>query len=200
MDIAAAGASFGLLFVMELGDKTQLAVFSLSGRTRQGPAVFAGATAALLILTLIAATLGAVAAEFLPEEPLALAAGAAFVAVGAFILWSGYRGRTAGRGEDSPAADTLRTAGTAGVAALAFGVTMVAELGDKSQLAVIGLAARTGQPVEVFAGAAAALALVTLLGVLAGAAIARRVPQRLVSLVAGVVFIVVGALSLAGVM
>ncbi len=45
MDIAAAETSFGLLFVMELGDKTHLAVLSLSGRTRRGPAVFAGATA-----------------------------------------------------------------------------------------------------------------------------------------------------------
>ena len=200
MDIAAVGTSFGLLFVMELGDKTQLAVFSLSGRTRRGPAVFAGATAALVILTLVAATLGAVAAEFLPERPLALGAGAAFVAIGLFILWSIRRGRETDEGRDAPAAGRLHSAGAPGVAALAFGVTMVAELGDKSQLAVIGLTARTGQPVEVFAGAAAALALVTLLGVLAGAVIARRVPQRLVSLVAAVVFIVVGALSLAGVM
>ena len=200
MDIAAAGASFGLLFVMELGDKTQLAVLSLSGRTRRGPAVFAGATAALLVLTLAAATLGAVAAEFLPERPLALAAGAAFVAIGLFMLWSGRGGRGAGAGRDAPATGGLPASGARGVAALAFGVTMMAELGDKSQLAVIGLTARTGQPVEVFAGAAVALALVTLLGVLAGAIIARRVPQRSVSLVAGGVFIVAGALSLAGVM
>ena len=200
MDIAAAGTSFGLLFVMELGDKTQLAVLSLSGRTRRGPAVFAGATAALLVLTLAAATLGAVAAEFLPERPLALAAGAAFVAIGLFILWSSRGGRGAGDDRDASATGDLRASGARGVAVLAFGVTMMAELGDKSQLAVIGLTARTGQPVEVFAGAAVALALVTLLGVLAGAIIARRMPQRSVSLVAGAVFIVAGALSLAGVM
>ena len=200
MDIAAAGASFGLLFVMELGDKTQLAVLSLSGRTRRGPAVFAGATAALLVLTLAAATLGAVAAEFLPERPLALAAGAVFVAIGLFMLWSSRGGREADDNRDARATRGVRVGGARGVAALAFGVTMMAELGDKSQLAVIGLTARTGQPVEVFAGAAVALALVTLLGVLAGAIIARRVPQRSVSLVAGGVFIVAGALSLAGVM
>ena len=200
MDIATAGSSFGLLFIMELGDKTQLAVLSLSGRTRRGPAVFAGAAAALLALTLIATTLGAVAAEFLPERPLALAAGAAFVAIGLFILWSNRGRETADDGDDPSAAGRLQSAGTAGVAALAFGVTLVAELGDKSQLAVVGLAARTDQPVEVFAGAAVALALVTLLGVLAGAIIARRMPRRPVSLVAAAVFVVVGALSLAGVM
>jgi len=200
LDIGTAGTAFGLLFVMELGDKTQLAVFSLSGRTRRGVAVFVGATAALLVLAAAAAALGEVAAEFLPERALTVVAGVGFLAIGLFVLWSSLRG---GRGEgdgESVASGSPDRRGALSVAALAFGLTLVAELGDKSQLAVIAISARTGKPVEVFAGAAAALALVTLLGALAGAIVAHRVPQRLVSRVAGAVFVVIGALTLAGMM
>jgi len=196
VDLSAAASSFGLLFVMELGDKTQLAVLSLSGRTRRGRAVFAGAAMALVLLTLAATTLGAVAAEFLPEEPLALATGAAFIAIGMVMLWSSRKDEKSNGQRRIAGSNSVVKASTAGVVGLAFGLTMIAELGDKSQLAVVGLAARTGQPVEVFVGAAAALTVVTLVGVLAGSIIARRVPQRLVSVVAAAVFIVFGALSL----
>ncbi len=79
-----------------------------------------------------------------------------------------------------------------------FGLLFVAELGDKTQLAVITMTARTGRPVTVLLGAVAALALVTLLGVIVGGVITRFVPIEWVSKGAAVAFIAIGSLMLLG--
>lgn len=79
-----------------------------------------------------------------------------------------------------------------------FGLVFVAELGDKTQLAVITMTARTGKPITVLVGAVVALALVTLLGVALGGVITRFVPIEWVSRGAAVAFIIIGALMLLG--
>ena len=79
-----------------------------------------------------------------------------------------------------------------------FGLVFVAELGDKTQLAVITMTARTGKPITVLVGAVVALALVTLLGVALGGVITRFVPIEWVSRGAAVAFITIGALMLLG--
>lgn len=197
MDFATIGSSFGLLFVMELGDKTQLAVISLASRTGRGWPVFAGAALALVALTVVAVILGTVAAEFLPEEPVSIGAGVVFIIVGAFVLWSVWR--ASGDEDETSHRFESKARGTLSLVGLTLVLIVVAELGDKSQLAVVGLAARSGEPVEVFAGAAGALVTITVLAAFIGSAAARRIPRRLISAVSGVLFILVGALSLAGV-
>ena len=79
-----------------------------------------------------------------------------------------------------------------------FGLLFVAELGDKTQLAVITLTARTGKPVTILVGAILGLALVTLLGVLLGGVITRFIPVEWVSRGAAVGFIGIGVLMLMG--
>ena len=78
--------------------------------------------------------------------------------------------------------------------ATTFGLLFVAELGDKTQLAVITLASERHSPWAVFLGATLALASVTLLGVLAGQVISRFVPVNILQKVAAVAFIVIGIL------
>jgi putative Ca2+/H+ antiporter (TMEM165/GDT1 family) len=75
-----------------------------------------------------------------------------------------------------------------------FALLFVAELGDKTQLAVISMTSKHGRPWPVFIGATAALALVTLLGVVCGEAICRIVPESLLTKVSAVVFVVMGVL------
>jgi putative Ca2+/H+ antiporter (TMEM165/GDT1 family) len=84
------------------------------------------------------------------------------------------------------------------VAATAFGALFLAELGDKTQLTALTLAASTRQPIAVFVGASAALVAVTLIGVLAGAAFGEVVPLGLIRKVAAVAFIVIGVTMLLG--
>jgi putative Ca2+/H+ antiporter (TMEM165/GDT1 family) len=79
-----------------------------------------------------------------------------------------------------------------------FGVIFLAEMGDKTQLAAMTMAADTKKPVAVFIGAALALACVSALGVAVGAALGHYLPKEWIERVAAVAFIIIGVLMLAG--
>jgi putative Ca2+/H+ antiporter (TMEM165/GDT1 family) len=79
-----------------------------------------------------------------------------------------------------------------------FGALFLAEMGDKTQLAAITLAAQTRSPVSVFLGATLALALVSLIGVGVGSVLGQYLPEALLRRVAAVAFILVGVLMLWG--
>ncbi len=79
-----------------------------------------------------------------------------------------------------------------------FALVFIAELGDKTQLATMMLAAQTRSPVSVFIGAALALVLTSLLGVLVGEALIKVVPQRYITFGSGAAFLVLGMLLVLG--
>jgi putative Ca2+/H+ antiporter (TMEM165/GDT1 family) len=79
-----------------------------------------------------------------------------------------------------------------------FGLVFLAELGDKTQLATLSIAASGHSRLTVFLGAAAALILTSGIAVVVGAAIARVVPEVWIHRAAGVGFIIMGVLFLAG--
>ena len=79
-----------------------------------------------------------------------------------------------------------------------FGVIFLAEMGDKTQLAAMTLAADTKRPVSVFLGAALALVCVSALGVAVGGALGHYLPKEWIERVAAVGFIIIGVLMLAG--
>ncbi|MDI6871832.1 MAG: TMEM165/GDT1 family protein [Bacillota bacterium] len=79
-----------------------------------------------------------------------------------------------------------------------FWLIFLAELGDKTQLATMSLAAEHGNPWPVFAGAASALVLTSAVGVLAGGALARIIPAAYLHTAAALGFIVIGSLMLLG--
>lgn len=80
----------------------------------------------------------------------------------------------------------------------AFLTLFLAELGDKTQLAVISMTASTESRVSVFLGAAVALVTVTLLGVLFGGVLTQYVPTEWLQRIVAVAFIVIGVLMLIG--
>jgi Ca2+/H+ antiporter, TMEM165/GDT1 family len=73
-----------------------------------------------------------------------------------------------------------------------FTAIFLAEMGDKTQIAVITMTASSRKPLSVFLGGAVALALVTALGVLVGGAVDRYVPAWLLPKLAAVLFVVIG--------
>ena len=75
-----------------------------------------------------------------------------------------------------------------------FGTILLAELGDKTQLAAILMTSETGRPWSVFFGAAFALCLVTLVGVLVGEGLVSIIPQTVLKKGAALAFIVIGVL------
>ncbi len=79
-----------------------------------------------------------------------------------------------------------------------FGLVFLAELGDKTQLATLSLAASANSRVAVFLGAAGALVLASSIAVLLGGAVARLVPELWIQRAAGVGFIIMGVLFLVG--
>ena len=78
----------------------------------------------------------------------------------------------------------------------AFLTLFLAEMGDKTQLAVLSLTAASKQPLAVFVGAAGALLLVTALGVLVGEGLTRIVPEVILHKAAALLFIVIGVVML----
>ena len=73
-----------------------------------------------------------------------------------------------------------------------FSAIFLAEMGDKTQLAIVTMTASSRKPLPVFLGGAAALVLVTALGVLLGGVIDRFVPQWLLAKAAAVLFVAIG--------
>jgi Ca2+/H+ antiporter, TMEM165/GDT1 family len=73
-----------------------------------------------------------------------------------------------------------------------FTAIFLAEMGDKTQIAVVTMTASSRKPLSVFIGGAAALALVTALGVLVGGVVDRYLPARLLPKIAAVLFVAIG--------
>lgn len=86
MDVKLFLLSFGMLFLAELGDKTQLAVFTLVTQYQKPIPIFLGASLALILVTLIGALFGNIVTKYIPAEYLKLVAGILFVGIGIFIL------------------------------------------------------------------------------------------------------------------
>jgi len=176
-------ASLALVALSELGDKTMLVVLALAG---QGSAkqVFGGTFLAILLLFGGAVLLGEAAVELLPRQYIAYGSGILFIAIGIYGLVVFLRRKEEHSIERKPAGNLFWSA---------FGIFAVAELGDKTQLATVGLTVKFNSPWAVFFGAVAGETLIVLLAILLGKVVARYLPTRLINLIACFIFIAVGA-------
>ena len=185
MDPVIILSSFSLLFLAEMGDKSQLIAMTLACRFRPVP-VIAGVLGAFLLLNLLAIAVGTALFEWLPQRPLLLAAGALFL----FFAYRSWRDADGAEDIDG-AAEAL----TRGALVTSFAMIFVAELGDKTQLAMIGLAAGSGAPWSVFTGGTLALWAVSLIGILVGASLLRRIAPHWLHRGAAALFLVFGLLA-----
>ena len=79
-----------------------------------------------------------------------------------------------------------------------FGIIFLAEMGDKTQLVAITMAAEKKRPWEVFLGASLALAVVSAVGIIVGTALGQYLPIEWIKRVAGAAFVIIGVLILIG--
>ena len=86
VDWRVLASTFGLIFLAELGDKTQLAAIAMSAESKAPLAVFAGAVLALALVTLIGVAIGGALTRVVPARYIRMAAGALFVVIGIFML------------------------------------------------------------------------------------------------------------------
>lgn len=88
MDWRIVASTFGLIFLAELGDKTQLAAIAMTAESKSPLPVFTGAVLALTLVTLIGVAVGGTLTRVIPAEYIRMGAGALFIVVGAFMLIS----------------------------------------------------------------------------------------------------------------
>lgn len=89
MDWNLLGLSFAMVFVSELGDKSQLAAIALSGRGKSLRAVFLGTAAALVLASFLGVLLGQGASQLLPTQWTKTIAAIGFAAMAIKLLWFG---------------------------------------------------------------------------------------------------------------
>ena len=89
MDWKLALTTFAAIFVAEMGDKTQLAIITMTGSSRKPLSVFLGGVAALSVVTAIGVAFGQVAAGYVPERVMTRIAAILFVAIGVWIWFKG---------------------------------------------------------------------------------------------------------------
>ncbi|HYH02991.1 MAG TPA: TMEM165/GDT1 family protein [Bacillota bacterium] len=82
--------AFSTLFIAEMGDKTQLAVFTLAADSKAPLTVFLGASLALAAVTLIGVLFGGAVTRLVPPNYLRLGAGFLFIGIGIYTLWESY--------------------------------------------------------------------------------------------------------------
>jgi putative Ca2+/H+ antiporter (TMEM165/GDT1 family) len=179
MDLTVAATAFGLIFPVELPDKTFIATLVLATRYRALP-VWLGVAGAFLVQCLVAVTAGGLL-SLLPKVVVVSVAAVLF-ALGAVVLWRGARNadeREAAE-EEALREQTRRDLQGWRVAATSFGVLFLAEWGDLSQLLTAGLAARSGDPVSTFVGSWLALVTVAGLAMVLGRTLLRFVSLGLI--------------------
>ncbi|MEQ1761664.1 MAG: TMEM165/GDT1 family protein [Pyrinomonadaceae bacterium] len=86
MDWKILGTAFVTLFLAELGDKTQLAIITMSAKTESKVAVFVGASLALVFVSLLAVLFGGLLTQFIPTEWLQRIVAVAFIVIGILML------------------------------------------------------------------------------------------------------------------
>jgi putative Ca2+/H+ antiporter (TMEM165/GDT1 family) len=185
--VVALLVAFGVVFVAELADKTQLLALSFGARARLSSVVlglFAGYGAA----NALAAIVGSIGGARLPERSLQIAGGLLFLV----FAWVTWRRRAADH--DHRAAPALRPGRVVPSIALTIAV---AEFGDKTQLATATLASQSAA-VAVWIGATSGATASGLLGALLGRVAGDRLPAETIAVASSVLFAIFGVLMLAG--
>lgn len=179
--------SLGVVALGEMGDKTQLLSLVLATRFRQPAPIILGIATATLANHILAGVVGASIAAALGPRLLRWLVGVAFIAMAAWAL-------VPDREDDQLPAASSRL-GVYGTTLVAF---FLAEMGDKTQIATVALAARFHDLNAVIAGTTLGMLVADVPVVLLGGAIARAVNLRYARAAAALVFAALGALTLGG--
>jgi len=178
--------SFGVIFLAELGDKSQLMALAFASRYRAW-IVLVAVTLATLLVHAASVLVGSLFAVALPTSLIQVVAGIAFFVFAAWTL----------RGDELGEEDEGRAARSGRWAIVTIGTAFfLAELGDKTMLATITLAT-TEAPLGVWLGSTAGMVAADALAIGIGALLGTRLPERAIRIFAAVAFVVFGAILVA---
>lgn len=177
--------STGVVALAEIGDKTQLLAFILAARFKRPVPIVLGILAATLINHGLAGALGAWITSVLSPDVMRWVLGLSFIGMAIWTLIP-----------DKIEEEETQVAHKLGV----FGATLVtfflAEMGDKTQIATVALAAHYASPLMVVAGTTLGMLIADVPAVFVGNRFAEKIPMKLVHSIAAGIFAVMGALTL----
>ncbi len=179
--------STGVVALAEIGDKTQLLAFVLAARFKRPVPIILGILAATIVNHGLAGALGAWITATVSPEILRWVLGLSFIGMAVWTL-------IPDKIEDEET-DVARKFGVFGATLVTF---FLAEMGDKTQLATIALAAHYGTPLLVVAGTTLGMLIADVPAVFVGDRLATRIPMKLVHSVAAAIFALLGLATLFG--
>jgi len=177
----AWAVSIGVVALAEIGDKTQLLTLVLAARYANPWPIVAGIVVATLVNHGIAGGVGAWLTEVIGQDAMRWILGVSFVAMAAWMLRPDKLSEDVG---------TSRKVG--GVFATTTVLFFLVEIGDKTQIATVALAARFDSLVAVVMGTTVGMVLANAPVAFFGESLAKRLPVRAIHLVAALVFVVLG--------
>ena len=179
--------STGVVALAEIGDKTQLLALVLAARFRKPVPIVLGILVATLLNHFLAGAVGAWLADQLGPTVLRWILGLSFIAMAAWTLVP-----------DRYDSDEAAAAGRYGVFLTTLTAFFLVEMGDKTQIATVALAARYDSLLAVVSGTTLGMLLANVPAVLLGEVAAKKLPMGLVRGVAAAIFLVLGLSVLAG--
>jgi Ca2+/H+ antiporter, TMEM165/GDT1 family len=179
--------STSIVALAEIGDKTQLLAFILAAKFRKPVPIILGILVATIANHAMAGALGAWITTLIAPHTLRWILGISFIAMAAWMLVPDQF--------DEAEAKFARL-GIFGTTLVAF---FLAEMGDKTQIATVALAAQYHAVITVVAGTTLGMMLANVPAVLLGNGIAQRMPVKLIHGIAATIFAVLGIATLAGV-
>ena len=177
--------SIGVVALAEIGDKTQLLAFILAARFKKPLPIIAGILCATLVNHGLAGALGAWITTVVSAEAMRWVLGLSFIGMAVWTMIP-----------DKIEEEETRVARRLGV----FGATLItfflAEMGDKTQIATVALAAHYGAPLIVVIGTTLGMLVADVPAVLVGNKFAARIPMHAVHAITAGIFAVMGAMTL----
>jgi len=177
--------STGVVALAEMGDKTQLLAFILAARFRRPLPIILGILFATLLNHGMAGALGTWITTVIGPDVLRWGLGLSFIGMAIWTLIP-----------DKIEEEETQIASKLGVFGATFVTFFLAEMGDKTQIATIALAAHYAAPLLVIAGTTLGMLLADVPAVFLGNKFAEKIPMRLVHSIAAGIFAVMGVLTL----
>ena len=179
--------STGVVALAEIGDKTQLLAFVLAARFKKPVPIILGILAATVINHGLAGALGAWITANISPEVLRWVLGASFIGMAIWTLIP-----------DKIEEEETQVAQRFGIFGATFITFFLAEIGDKTQIATVAMAAHYSAPVMVVIGTTLGMLIADVPAVFAGDKLAHKIPMKLVHSIAAAVFALLGVATLLG--
>ncbi|MBP2652355.1 MAG: hypothetical protein H6Q74_3180 [Firmicutes bacterium] len=180
--ITAFVTSFVFVVLAEMGDKTQLLAMAFATRYRWQTVMW-GVFAATVLNHLFAVVVGNYITHFMPMSYIQIVAAVSFILFGLWTI----------RGDELQGEDKETGRSPFWTVAIAF---FMAEMGDKTQLATVALAAQFNTIIPVWLGTTTGMMLADGIGIIIGIVLGKKIPERAVKWSAAIIFILFGLFGL----